>query len=103
MTAAHTAQQRLSLEMCSVRFRNSQRPYMDAPNLCQAFLRVTRPTGFDCTRTSGLCCGAKAAVPDGFCWLTPNRFLALVGARTLTGFISHGLTCLAITRTTMPA
>ena len=27
-------------------------PYMDAPNLCQAFLRVTRPTGIDCSRTS---------------------------------------------------
>jgi hypothetical protein len=31
-----------------------ERQYMDAPNLCQAFLRVTRPTDFDCSRTSGL-------------------------------------------------
>jgi len=79
------------------------RPYMDAPNLARLFLRVTWPTGFDCTRTSGLYCGAKAAVPDGFCWLTPICFRALLGARPFTGFISHGLTCFAITRTKTPA
>ena len=46
------------------------------PQPCQA-LRVTRPTGLDCSRTSGLWCGAKAAAPDGFCWLTPVCFPAL--------------------------
>jgi hypothetical protein len=40
--------------------------YMHAPNLCQAFLRVTRPTGFDCTRASGLLPRRKAAAIHGF-------------------------------------
>src|SRR6516162_4472307 len=49
--AARSGEACAVLHVCSF---NSGWLYVDAPSLCQAFLCVTRPTGFDCTRTSGL-------------------------------------------------
>jgi hypothetical protein len=76
---------------------------MDAPSLA-------RPSSRDAANRFRLhpyirtfVAARSAAVPDGFCWLTPVCFLALMGARSFTGFVSHGLTCFAITRTKSPA
>ena len=40
---------------------------------------------------------ARAAVPDGICWLAPQSLCRTRGAAVILGFANHGLTCLAIT------